>query len=323
MNPSYVRALETKANWLKWIGMGENLEAPIDVTNAYEMVLQTPDTHFMNSKFCSLVDHARRTVPDDLKFDVTWTHSSSGWLWLEEPFTCPSFVVEKNYIKSLNLSQETESRVLGKVLNIDVKISAIGWLPIAKTHILPDGRRYGEYTGKEITGTAFLLFSEHPVGFSAWSYFTLSNGDRVIDRIRSFEEGAKKTGGAYPKDRVMEETHEIRWIYTAFYLMSQKLAVEVPVKPDRAQRRRAEREGRRPESIKVISLRRLEADKKETESQPHPVDWKWQWEVRGHWRNQYYPATKEHHPVFVEAFIKGPEDKPLKDPGKKIFAAVR
>ena len=36
------------------------------------------------------------------------------------------------------------------------------------------------------------------------------------------------------------------------------------------------------------------------------IDWNWQWEVRGHWRNQFYAATNTHKPVFVEAYMKGP-----------------
>lgn len=34
--------------------------------------------------------------------------------------------------------------------------------------------------------------------------------------------------------------------------------------------------------------------------------------VRGHWRNQWYPSEERHKPVFVEAYIKGPEGAPLR-----------
>jgi hypothetical protein len=117
--------------------------------------------------------------------------------------------------------------------------------------------------------------------------------------------------------------HEIRWIYTAFHLMAQKLAVQKPITPDRAQRKRAEREGREPENIKVISLRRLEQARDQVDREHKIVDWQWQWEVRGHWRNQWYAAAGEHRQVFIDAYIKGPEDKPLKDPGQRLFVAVR
>jgi hypothetical protein len=45
--------------------------------------------------------------------------------------------------------------------------------------------------------------------------------------------------------------------------------------------------------------------------------------VRGHWRNQFYPVENVHRPVFIESYIKGPPDKPIKPLGHKIFKAVR
>lgn len=336
MNGSYIQALETKARWSKWIeGEGQMTVPPKAraVLPAYEHVLHTPDTHFMNAKFCDLVDHARKTVPDDLRFEMPWAHSKWGWLWLETPFECPRFLVSDEVAENArkiwnrempNAPFEPVADMPAEMKKLRVKIRAVGWMPVGKISTLSDGRRYGA-TG-EGGGTAFLLFHElGKDGFGMWSYFTLMDGDKVIDRIRAFEATATKEGGAYQKDRETNELHEIRWIYTAFYLMAQKLAVEVRVPTDRATKRRAEREGRTvPDTIKVVSLRRLEAARLKTQqTEKEPVEWHWQWEVRGHWRNQYYRAANEHRPVFVEAYIKGPEDKPLKNPGQKLFAAVR
>jgi hypothetical protein len=324
MNSSYVKALETKARWSRWLYKNAANEGLLSkqAYPAYEATLLTPDTHFMNSKFCDLVDHARLSVPDDLKFDVSWTHSHTGWLWLETPFTCPSFMFDDKMKKAA-------VEIVGQELkNIDINIRAIGWLPVRKTRITDDGRRFGEYTNDDSvnrTATAFMLFHEIQEGFGMWSYFTLADGDLVGDRIRAFEASAKKDGGNYQKTRETDMLHEIRWVYTAFHLMAQKLAIEMKVPTDRAQRKRAAREGRRPESVTVVSLRRLEAarEKAEKSGETLPIEWHCQWEVRGHWRNQFYPAANEHRQVFIEAYIKGPEDKPLKDPGKKLFAAVR
>lgn len=345
MNSNYVQAFETKARWLKWLqkdGFSDISLTERRIAIPYERVLLTPDTHYMNSKFCSLVDHARLTVPDDLKFDISWTHSREGWLFLEEPFSCPNFVVNKEVITELSgksLALKENIKRIGSAL--DIRISAIGWMPVANVTELADGRRFGEYGAfgdpsldaaidpalpKGYAGTAFLMFHDLGMnGFTPWSYFTLANGDKLIDRVHEFEATAVKEGGAYAKARVSEELHEIRWIYTAFYLMAQRLATEVIVPTERAVKRRAAREGRTvPDTIKVVSLRRLEtAREKDPNAEKNPIEWNWQWEVRGHWRNQYYPATKEHHPVFVEAYIKGPDDKPLKNPGQKLFAAVR
>jgi hypothetical protein len=49
------------------------------------------------------------------------------------------------------------------------------------------------------------------------------------------------------------------------------------------------------------------------ESFPGSVEWSCQWNVKGHWRNQYYPSTGEHKRIFVAEYRKGPQDKPLRD----------
>jgi hypothetical protein len=331
MNSSYVQALETKARWLNWLRKERVVDLSTNesdatsgaymILDAYEKSLATPDTHFMNRKFCELVDHARMSVPDDLKFDISWTHYRSGWLWLEKPFLTPKFVLNEQFRETAKIMHPQH-----EIKEIDVEITAIGWLPAFNVQTLSDGRRVSR-EGQGASGTMFLLF--HPLrngrGFGMWSYFTLMDGDLVLERIKAFEHAAEKEGGNYDDNRETDMLHEIRWIYTAFHLMAQKLAVEVKIHPDRAQRKRAAREGRQPESITVVSLRKLEAAREQAQlaGEHEPVEWHWQWEVRGHWRNQWYAAAQEHRQVFIEAYIKGPENKPLKDPGKKLFAAVR
>lgn len=36
------------------------------------------------------------------------------------------------------------------------------------------------------------------------------------------------------------------------------------------------------------------------------------WWVRGHFRNQYYPSTGDHSLIWIEPYMKGPEDAPVK-----------
>ncbi|GAI71048.1 unnamed protein product [marine sediment metagenome] len=52
------------------------------------------------------------------------------------------------------------------------------------------------------------------------------------------------------------------------------------------------------------------------------VEWACQWIVGGHWRNQWYPSKHEYRPKYIASYIKGPEDKPLRNPGR-LFAVVR
>lgn len=65
-----------------------------------------------------------------------------------------------------------------------------------------------------------------------------------------------------------------------------------------------------PEHL-VVTLRSLEH--KHGEPTGNAPDWQYQWAVRGHWRQQFYASDRSHRPVWIQPYIKGPDDKPLKE----------
>lgn len=70
----------------------------------------------------------------------------------------------------------------------------------------------------------------------------------------------------------------------------------------------------------LTTLRRREASV--LEPRPTDVDWSHRWLVSGHWRNQYFPSTGEHHPLWIAPYVKGPEGLPLV-PKERAFLVVR
>lgn len=97
----------------------------------------------------------------------------------------------------------------------------------------------------------------------------------------------------------------------AFWILSGQRIAKADSRPvERHSRKRAERAGFSiPEDgIRVVTLRRPETG-------PTPasglVDWSHRWIVSGHWRNQWYPSQEEHRPKWIDAYEKGPDDKPL------------
>ena len=90
-------------------------------------------------------------------------------------------------------------------------------------------------------------------------------------------------------------------------------------------RRRAEREKKRLPKVHTIYLRRIRAKHEHEKEMGEHVkrEYNWQWLVGGHWRNQWYRSEGRHKPVYIAPYYKGPEDKPLKAPGAKIFKVVR
>ena len=120
----------------------------------------------------------------------------------------------------------------------------------------------------------------------------------------------------------MEWAVQIGKIFAAsMALMQQEITVNERTPVDRSTRRRLEREGWIREAIvNVVKLRRA---KRQGGGDGKSYELTCQFVVRGHWRNQYYPSTNEHRPIFVLPYIKGPEGAPLKAQADRVFEVVR
>lgn len=210
-----------------------------------------------------------------------------------------------------------------------IAVRAVGWYQEGCGPMLGGGM-----SGREPSDLTVMFFSDRPRRIDAQPYapiahFGLRAGAPLGERVEAFEAWASRHHERNPGvvDAPYDEAmgmwrHEIRLTYTLMFLMSQKLAVHPRVATDRATRRRAEHNRQvAPPFLQVVTLRRLEADR-QRDPKGQDVDWAWRWIVTGHWRHQFYPAEGVHKRIFIEAFVKGPEDKPFKTTAK-IFAAER
>jgi len=111
---------------------------------------------------------------------------------------------------------------------------------------------------------------------------------------------------------------------TLMTFLQQRIMVSSKFRADRMTRRRAEKAARKPitEDINVIQLRRVEH--RTGEGEHRDVEWACRWTVKGHWRNQPYglAGQKHYRPKWIAPYIKGPEDKPLRNP-ERLFAVIR
>ena len=323
-------ALERRLEWFKW-AVTDGVEQFNDA-NGFKAIrnyiysLRHGPTYFMNKHFCQLVDVARANIPDDLKFEAPWMITPAGWMWMETPFEVPKM-----------LGHENESAGL--------RISAVSWftVPSFTAQFIGLDKKGGDAKFQEdynnVPAVYFLVYLDcrrikHPRdGFVPYSYFVIPEGMPVFTRIKSFENaGVGSDGnydvmsaGKYGESSVSDMLHEIRWIYAAMHLMSEKLTATREEKGDRAFRRRWERERERPPIeplVKIVTLRRVEEARK-LDPEGHRVEWNWSWHVTGHWRRQYYASTKEHKPKWIEEYVKGPTDKPLKPPVMTVYKAGR
>lgn len=121
--------------------------------------------------------------------------------------------------------------------------------------------------------------------------------------------------------RENEPAGDMALILAANHFMNSTIACAEPHIPSRQVRRHAERRGIELPFVTTVRLRRREgATLRETAGNSN---YNYQWIVAGHWRNQWYPKTEEHKPVFINPYRKGPENKPLLPPRESVYAVVR
>lgn len=107
-------------------------------------------------------------------------------------------------------------------------------------------------------------------------------------------------------------------LVSALLLMQQSVSASNMEYPSRASRRRLERTHAPTEGTRVITLRRRRSDGAVLQASDHR-EYIHQWIVRGHWRQQWYPARQVHRPVWIDPHLKGPEGAPLLG-GEKVYA---
>lgn len=91
----------------------------------------------------------------------------------------------------------------------------------------------------------------------------------------------------------------------------------------RSARRRLDREDpQRDPTVSVVRLRRPAA-RPDGPATFAEVDWSCRWVVHHHWRNQWYPADGVYRQIIIADYVKGPPDKPLRPPGRRIFSVDR
>jgi hypothetical protein len=107
----------------------------------------------------------------------------------------------------------------------------------------------------------------------------------------------------------------LRYIYTLFSFMTQRIVVSPPTAVDRAARRDAERH-KVPSEVRVITWRLKKYEKMETEA--NQVDWSCHWSSRAHERH-----LADGRVIPVRASIKGDKTKPYKPPTPNVHQVTR
>lgn len=141
-----------------------------------------------------------------------------------------------------------------------------------------------------------------------------------MEEMVSFSEAPLPSRSAFTGEVMSKGYYPMRELVTAWTLMQQPIARGEDLAPDRTTRRRLQREGIEPKSVRVIALKRPSSQKAEPSGSGR--EYHHQWIVRGHWRQQWYPARGVHRPVWIAPHVKGPDDAPLIG-GAKVYSWTR
>lgn len=114
------------------------------------------------------------------------------------------------------------------------------------------------------------------------------------------------------------------FIMCLLYFINQNYLTASRGRASRGVRKRLEREApTMPEQlVRVIHLRKRVHKYTGSEEGEHR-EYNCQWFVKGHWRKQWYAKAQVHQKIWITAYIKGPEDKPLKPPATRVFSVDR
>lgn len=110
-----------------------------------------------------------------------------------------------------------------------------------------------------------------------------------------------------------------KFLGTAVGFAAQRLIGKTTTQVSRAVRQRVV--GHVPD-VNVVSLRAYDQSGRERSEGLKEIDFNCRWWVRGHERNQYIPSTGGHEKIWIDPYLKGPDDKPIKE-RDTVFAMVR
>lgn len=256
------------------------------------MTLWQGDTIFITNEMENLIVQAAEDLPDDYTIDLHTCMSKHGFVLLDSP-------------------------VRGEDRNgKSVAVHAFAW------EVTPLWDKSVPDSPLEEAVMIYFFVDPYDVGddYNVETNRLYKEAGIPIPPLSVFHMYPAREGQGIPQftERGSQLIGDMLKLFIAMQLLShQSIGEPVRMRPDRASRKRYEREypGKPERMITLITLRRKNVKHND---EPAKIEWSRRWVVRGHWRKQYYPSTKTHDWKYIYEYIKGPEDKPLVT-GRRVF----
>ena len=248
--------------------------------------LRQAELIWVAADMCRLWNVAEKSLPTDAVLDMEDLPSDFGFIVLEEPLDSIDSVRAEEERMRIRAFSWSMARVEG-----DFAVHLAFYMDVDRFPTLkPAG-----YRGN-------LVYT----GNSEWFFKT-----RVDDFTNKAYANRELFPGGGPPQRAMDSmTEDRRRLATLLLLLRQPIVVDSVSKPLRQEARQAIRKKQIAPDVRVLTLREKRYKKDESDEH-HAVDWSHRWMVDGHWRWQWYPSQETHKRIWIFAYQKGPEDKPL------------
>lgn len=268
----------------------------LEMERHFQTTLWRGDTIYITSDMLHVIMQAAEDLPEDLELDPKTLMSQYGFALFEEAILGEDAQGKTLTVRGIawECNPVRPEFGIGNIQPGDLKMAAV-------IYFLTD-----PYDLRDEVNQQF----QHQLGQSHTPLPPLT-----LSHIYPMMEG---TCAPKVEKQGMELVSGIVKLFLAMQILSRQTIGEPQrFRPDRAQRRRLQREyPDQPERlITLITLRRKSVKHHE---EPQKIEWSRRWIVRGHWRKQYYPKTKTYDWKYIYEYVKGPEDKPLVT-GRRVF----
>lgn len=305
------RALDAQLEMIEWLGSDkgagwekwflETLVGSAKITGhglapMLADSLGTAETVFVARPMCDVVEAAAEQMPD-VPLQVENLFWPGAFVWFERP-------IRQHYRVTPGDDAPLATRAIAWVRQQVARSDKDRFgesLDVPEEHRLP-GILHTTYVDIAQTPLSFgeLRSPLFPFDLGGWAFGrhwqTVPHGDSM---------------GAGRVDEGLAQQRKL--LLAVNLLAAQYVAAVSGQRVTRAQRRRAWRMGLTAPTygqINVVTLRR--AHQRGAGDEPdEDFEYSHRFMVRGHWRHQWYPSRGEHELLWIDPFIKGPENKPL------------
>lgn len=296
--------------------------------------VRAAETYHVSADMVTLIEHAADKLSDDDQYSTRLPPTPAGFVVLDRPFSVLDVWGNEMLVHAVawgpmhvisvrNPGDSARYRELGVIerdmLDRDgnkvseatmfVMFNDIDRRPdFYSTRILSEigARRYRERFGHLSLIGAELLKEDIKIGPRLTDPRSLPKRFQDDIKLRSDQWNVGGVAGPQPF------TNSFRLMVAMFELMNQTVTTTECRRASKTTGRRAAREGMESTDVTVVTLRRRGIADPDRVMETHDVRWGHRWVVDGHWhRYRVGPGRQEVRRMWVDSYVKGPDDKPL------------